>query len=426
MIAAIILPVIPTASATSGYDYRVSSNIVEDSEGATVYTSLSFTSALNWALSHTNAVVYVPAGTYTLSGHVYFAPGATLCGAGDSTIFTATVPTSHAIPSSYSLYINGVSHVTMANFKLTGYTNIYGYKAAGSAGDWTFINIHASGIDPHVEAAFWMKTGDNGTIDGLIFSGCTVSNSGCYGFLLYGTGYGHGGMIQNVYFVNCQAMACGITARVNAWAVGFDLVEITEVKNVTLRNCTSSGNWGSGFHFEHDAVESNVWLIDCIANNNGNCYRSSFGGDPDFMDLYGAGFRFRTDRVGSSGPIYLYGCSGTGNYEGLSYVNPSATTLSTVASIGANVYNVDIPDTDFTIDNGTDNITDTESPFTTSDYWVLHWYYPGMALGALVAAFSVFTRHWLIFIAGISLVIFSYLYMTSAGVMLGWLTGTGV
>lgn len=63
---------------------------------------------------------------------------------------------------------------------------------------------------------------------------------------------------------------------------------------------------------------------------------------------------------------------------------------------------------------------------TSMDYWVLHWYYPMMVVGFLIAAIAGYTRHWLIFILGIGIELFCYLYMMSGGVMIGWLTGTGV
>jgi hypothetical protein len=60
------------------------------------------------------------------------------------------------------------------------------------------------------------------------------------------------------------------------------------------------------------------------------------------------------------------------------------------------------------------------------EYWTLHWYYPVLIIGFLTAAIAGYTRHWLIFLLGVCIELFCYLYMMSGGVMVGWLTGTGL
>ena len=131
---------------------------------------------MNWALSNVNKVTYVPAGTYTLAAHVYFGQGTTLYGDGDSTVFTST--------SSHYFYINGVSSVTLSSFKFTGHLQIYGYKAGGTCGNWTFNNVHATALTGDMESAFWMYVGANGTINGITFTNCSATYSQTYGFLL--------------------------------------------------------------------------------------------------------------------------------------------------------------------------------------------------------------------------------------------------
>jgi hypothetical protein len=99
-----------------------------------------------------------------------------------------------------------------------------------------------------------------------------------------------------------------------------------------------------------------------------------------------------------------------GNNLLLTYMVEGSTTVNNTTDLGSN--------------GGND--TNATSDFTTADYWVLHWYYPAMVLGGVVAVAAAFTRHWLIMILGAALIVFSYLYMTSAGVLLGWLTRTGL
>ena len=301
------------ADAAGTYNYKVSSNVVRNSAGSSVYTGASFTTALNWALSHVNTVTYVPAGTYSLTAHVYFGAGTTLIGDGDSTLFKAS--------SSHFFYINGVSHVTLSSFKFTGHLQIYGYKAGGTCGDWKFTNIHATALTGDMLAGFWMYVGTNGIIDGITFTHCSVTYSQTYGFLLFGNDNAYSGnsLIKNVYFTDCEASHNGNDniGWVNAWITGFDLVECTRVENVILTRCIANYNWCSGFHIEYGAKPKNVKLIDCVASYNGQ--------RPNVPTYYGYGFRWQSFQVPGVSAI---NCKGVGNDEGLSMLNKYATVLN--------------------------------------------------------------------------------------------------
>jgi 1,4-dihydroxy-2-naphthoate octaprenyltransferase len=72
------------------------------------------------------------------------------------------------------------------------------------------------------------------------------------------------------------------------------------------------------------------------------------------------------------------------------------------------------------------NDTNTTAGFTTADYWVLHWYYIVGFFGVCFAMIGGFTRHWLVMLLGVVVIVFCYLYATSGGVLIGWLTGTGL
>jgi fibronectin type 3 domain-containing protein len=301
------------ASAAGTYDYKVSSNAVLDSGGTTVYTGATFTAALNWAVNHANTRTYVPAGTYALTTHVYFASGTTLFGDGDATTFTAT--------SAHNFYLNGVSDVTLSSFKFTGHLQVYGYKAGGTCGDWTFTDIHATALTGDMEAGFWMYVGSGGIIDGITFTSCTVTYSQTYGFLLFGddTGYTGNSLIKNVNFVDCEASHNGNdnVGWINAWITGFDLVECTSVENIILTRCVATYNWCSGFHIEYGATPKNVQLIDCVTSYNGQ--------KPNCEQYYGYGFKFQNFQVPGVSCVRL---TGTGNHEGFTPIAMTATSLN--------------------------------------------------------------------------------------------------
>ncbi len=300
-------------SAAGAYDYKVSSNVVVDSSGRTVYSAASFTAALNWALSNINKVTYVPAGTYMITAHVYFGTGTTLKGDGDSTVFKST--------SSHNFYIKGVSYVTMQSFKFTGHLQIYGYKAGGTCGNWVFTDVHATTLTGDMNAGFWLYVGANGMIDGVKFTRCTVTYSQTYGFLLFGDDNSYSGksLIRNVAFTDCDASHNGgdNIGWVNAWIVGYDLVECTRVENIILTRCSANYNWCSGFHVEYGSSPKNIKLIDCVANYNGQ--------RPKCPTYYGYGFRFQGFQVPG---VSCINCKGVGNYEGLSMIQKTGTVLN--------------------------------------------------------------------------------------------------
>ncbi len=301
------------ADAVGTYDYKVSSNVVLDSGGSAVYTAASFTAALNWALTHVNTRTYVPAGTYTLTAHVYFATGTTLFGDGDSTLFTAT--------SSRFFYINGVSDVTLSSFKFTGHLQVYGYKAGGTCGDWTFTDVHATQLTGDMESGFWIYVGTNGIINGITFTRCTVTYSQTYGFLLFGddNSYSGNSLIKNVAFTDCDASHNGgdNIGWINAWITGYDLVECTTVENIVLTRCTATYNWCSGFHVEYGAKPKNIVLIDCVTSYNGQ--------KPNCEQYYGYGFKFQNFQVPG---VTCTNLVGTGNHEGFTPISMTASSLN--------------------------------------------------------------------------------------------------
>ena len=304
-------------SAAGTYDYKVSSSSVLNSQGTTVYTGASFTAALGWAVYHANTKTWVPAGSYTLTGNVLFATGTTLFGDGDTTSFTATSAAAFYIPN---------SGVSLANFKTTGHVYVIAYADTSvTLNTLSLTNIHAVDTSVDLEAAFELYTGNSATINGVTFSGCSVTNSGCYGFVLVGSGHTNGNLIENVAFTNCQAIDCGRNSQDNDWVVGFDLAELTNVQNLILTGCTATGCWESGFHMEIDCSVVNAQFINCIASNNGQ--------KP--VPTFGMGFFFDWQRIPN---VTLTNCSGTGNKVCLSsfdtpslsgYSNPTTVNMKT-------------------------------------------------------------------------------------------------
>ena len=278
------------ADEAEAYDYKVTGVHLYNSDGVTDHNGSPFTTvtlALNHALSHNNTATYVPAGTYTLNNHVYFASGTTLYGDGNSTVFHSLYP-GRGTPDGNYLYINGASNVVMHDFKMTGYVTIYCYGPTGATcGNWSFTDIHATQNGKWGEAGFWVRVAVGGVIDQISYLRCTVKDSANWGFLLHGfepTTYPGTSLIKHVTYTDCEASRCGIPIDYDGtpyipsqnnqhfWGPGFCLVELTTVQDITCLRCRADDNWASGFHIEYGAKPVRVQMIDCTANGNGHMY----------------------------------------------------------------------------------------------------------------------------------------------------------
>ena len=314
------------ASAAGTYDYKVSSNVVLTSTGSTAYTGASFTAALAWAVSHANTITYVPAGTYTITGNVYLAAGATLYGDGKtSTIFTA--------PSGrYYIAAKNVSNVTMHDFGVKGHI-LLGYFADANviATNFMMQNIAATNtITNKFNGEFQVYLQSGSTLTGVTFRGCSVSHTDAYGFLL--NGYSTNGIgtshINNVVIDSCSADHCG--DGTDPWSTGFDLCEETSINGLQVTNCMATYSWESGFHLEFAPPELNVVFTNCVSSYNGQKPSSYNNGDGSTGVIYGMGFVFSSAKMPG---IAFSGCSGTGNLHGLSTISAKgATTLSTISA----------------------------------------------------------------------------------------------
>ena len=416
---------IGAVSATGSYDYKVSSSQVLNSAGSSVYTGSSFTTALNWAVGHANTVTYVPAGTYTLTANVYFAAGTTLFGDGNATVFTSS--------SVCSLDVIDVSNVAMSSFQFTGSVRVVVWADSGQTiSNFDFANVNGNAVNSAPAYAFWVYSGSNAIIDGITYTDCSVRSSGTYGWCMNGAGSGMGpynNLIENVQWTGCQAIGCGQVTHCNDWVPGFDLAEMTNVRNFVLTNCEADYSEEAGFHFENFPSISGIQFINCVASYNGQKPSNYHNDDGTTGPEFGTGFFFDTAQEQY---IAFETCSGVGNAKGLSIIDRAATTLNTVSGpIQSSI----IPRTSGTTDDnlgGNDAVVLdsfsnlTGANFTNTEWLVLHWYYPAMVVGLVVILLAAYSRHFLIMLLGVALIVFAYLYMTSGGVLVGFLTGTGL
>lgn len=342
-----------SATAISGYTYKVSSSQVLTATGSVAYTGSSFTAALNWALSHANTVTYVPSGTYTLTTYVHPAAGTTLYGDGDSTVFTST-------STANKFNIEGVNGVTMSSFKMTGSVMLVVVADVGQTISGITLNdIHEAGGSA-LPIVFYLYC-NSGTISGITYNRCTVTGAPGYGWMADGTGSGVSkNLVTNWVLNNCAATDCGRYGQAGGpWITGYDFCEGTKISNVAVNSCTASGCWESGFHIEYAPSTTNIVFTHCVSNNNGQKPASYNNGDGTRGPQYGMGFIFKTSKIPS---ISFSACSGTGNAKGLSPLSPGATTLNTVS--GGQTSTTTTPTTPTT--------PTTTTPTTPSTYYYHH------------------------------------------------------
>lgn len=253
------------AITTPTYNYRVSSNVVKDSSGVTVYTGSSFTNALNWATSKTSKITYIPAGTYTLTGYAYLGSGSTVRGDGpDSTILKST--------NGAGIFIRSVSNAKIIGIGFTGQAGIKLTTFAGATvsnilfQDITFRNSLGR------SACFYTWAESGSVVNGLTYIRCKVLGSSSIGFLFQGAKPASIAPIyKNVLLQDCIASRCGSSAaHYNDWVVGYDFNENAKIQYLTVLRCKAEYCWEAGFHFETGYQPSGTILIkDCVSNYNG-------------------------------------------------------------------------------------------------------------------------------------------------------------
>lgn len=277
------------------YDYLVSSDLVRDHEGITVYEGENISDALSWALSHPFTTTYVPEGHYYLPYRVTgFSNGSRLVGAGiGNTAFDFKWNRIGRTDAEYGggkwffgFQPTDVSNVTLESFTISGDGCICFNTSRANTFNNSVRDVCVENTSNIQITSFgsWVSSGH--VADGYRFERCVANHTGGDGFDIWGRGGpADRGTHTNISFVDCKATWCGYDVRYWDWTPGWDIGEDGDVSGVELIRCQASYNWESGFHFEgdnHSVVGAR--LVDCIANSNGQKYS-----DP-------------------RGPAYGYGC----------------------------------------------------------------------------------------------------------------------
>jgi hypothetical protein len=350
-------------ATTTAYDYTVSSNVVLNATGGTAYTGSSFTTALRWALTQTGKVTYVPSGTYNITGVLSPTDGITLVGDGpDRTILNFTA-TDYWFNRAFRFFDR--SNVTLKGFGLTN--GSIQFQANGVTitnirlEDLTAVGLSA--IDP---AAFWTRVSNMGEVNGVTFIRCHARDTHCMGFEISGdrsnqdwttpeTARLTAGWSRNIRFEDCSAINCGaVGARYNDYVCGYDFNEGTNLENLYVLNCESSGNWMNGFHFEMDPYVLNAVFENCVANFNG-------------VGPQGAGFTW--SHTATPQEVTLINCSGYGNLEGDALMFPRPPVLTDLPPL-EEVYDYTVSSN--VVLNATGGTAYTGSSFATALQWALN------------------------------------------------------
>jgi PKD repeat protein len=153
------------ARATPTYDYLVDGVDVKGSDGVTVvHTAATFAAACTWALTHTNTITYIPAGSYTVTASIVMTSYTTLISDG---ILTADAATH------YMLTASSKNHLTITGGEWDG------NKGGRVATDMNTIiyllsctTVSISDLDIH-----------DGPVDNIVCESCsyvTLSDSDSY------------------------------------------------------------------------------------------------------------------------------------------------------------------------------------------------------------------------------------------------------
>lgn len=335
--------------APSSYDYIVSSNVVKDASGATVYTGSNFAAAIGWAVGQANKVVYVPSGTYYLSISIsQFASGVTLMGDGPGhTEFNFALGSTSTGFFTLGFKLTNVNNVVLKQFGMTGNAAIAFYTTSGTTTNNLVQDVTIHDTPGAQLTTFGVIVGNGLIASNYQFVRCIAYNIGGDGFDLWGMEPSYdssvvkanGGWIRGAYFEDCRSMWAGYSGRYWDWTPGWDIGERCNVDNIKFVRCEASYSWESGFHVEGIGTYTNIVLQDCVANYNGQ----------KWSDPRGAAYGY-----GCCGDNYIKTSNfkGVGNAQGLgpywmpaySYTdNPSyytyALSSSTVKDVnGATVY----------------------------------------------------------------------------------------
>ena len=207
------------------YDFMVSNSAVRDSSGATVYEGPDMSAALNWAVSHADSVIYVPAGIYKLPDRVTaFANGTTLFGDGpNETVFHFVInqKTNGTAYWWFGFQPKDVSNIILGNFGITGDGCICFDTTTGMTKNNLVQDVTIQDTSDLQITSYGSFVSDNCLADGYKFIRCIAQGTGGDGFDLWGKSLSNaltvGGTNQNTYFEDCKALYCGVAARFWDW-----------------------------------------------------------------------------------------------------------------------------------------------------------------------------------------------------------------
>lgn len=178
------------SDAVVGYTYVISGagTKVYGSDGSTVaYTGSSATAALQWAVSHPNAVVWLRAGTYVLTGSVQLASG--VCLIGDLPTWdrpeSATYLTFPSTGTS-GLVIKDVDNVRVYNIGIN-YGNVQITASSGTVSGVDLKGVSFYQTSASRVAALSLTATSGATISGTFLGNVRSTSSAVDGYVASGT-----------------------------------------------------------------------------------------------------------------------------------------------------------------------------------------------------------------------------------------------
>lgn len=238
-----------------------------------------------------NGLVYAKNGLYNINANLTMTSNsAFICESTEG----CTLNFTNDLYYNYLVVPSTAQNVTLAKFKITGIGCLL------IQGNSTLVQDVTMTVDETDSYAFWVYT-NNATVDDVEYLRCKALSCHRYGFVA--TGLGTNALVSNLRYIDCQAIDCGITApRWGLYPGGFAFG--TNLQDTLISGCLSKHNWDEGgFHFEDAYNKTNVQLINCISEENGQ--------NPSPAD--GNGFLL------SSG-IKAVGCTARNNLNGAGFL----------------------------------------------------------------------------------------------------------
>lgn len=190
-----------------------------------------------------------------------------------------------------TVYLRDIRGAAVRDVSVTGSGAVWIYNSNAIS----VRNVTAT-TDTSAHGAFWIYA-HNAVVEDIEFVNCNALNCSRHGFV--NNGEGSPKLVKNVRYINCTAINSGLFERYNPWSTGFDLAENNDLEGCLVSGCLAEGSWESGFHIENRPTKTDVLIENCISRNNGQRE------NPD----YGAGYLI-------SGDVTLRNCTSEQNKRG--------------------------------------------------------------------------------------------------------------